>query len=122
VNNIQSLEELRAQVMQQQAALSATPFAQSVSLPSNRTVESPQITEAQVKTWVSDAINQRMPGVQQRLASFDAAFAKALSAEDYAAFQQYVASGSPGFDALLASDKLYPLVQLFWETIRESTK
>lgn len=77
------------------------------------------VTEQQVRAWIEEAFAQRIPAVQQRLQGFDAMFAKALPKDDYAAFQQYMAAGSPGFDQLLASDKLYPLVQLLWDTIKE---
>lgn len=47
---------------------------------------------------------------------------RALSADDFASLQHYVANGAPGFDTLLKGDALFPLAQLMWETIRDSKK
>jgi hypothetical protein len=81
-----------------------------------------QLTEDRVREMIAQAFAQRMDAVNQRLQPFDALFAKALPDADYKAFQTYVAAGSPGFEAMMKSDKFYPLVQLLWETIKENAK
>lgn len=47
-------------------------------------------------------------------------FQRALSPEQYAAFQSYVQAGGPGFQDILNAKALDPCVQLLWETIKES--
>lgn len=59
---------------------------------------------------------------QTTMAQLDQVFAKALSADDYNAFAEYLSAGSPGFNDLLAGDALNPIAQLLWETIKEHKK
>jgi len=78
------------------------------------------VTADQVRQIVDQRLQETMPRLQNTLASFEAIFQRALSADDYAAFHKYVAAGSPGFNELLAGDKLHPIAQLLWETIKEN--
>jgi hypothetical protein len=84
----------------------------------------PALTADAVQRMIDERIAAAMRPAQapvaERLAQFEQVFQRALSAEDYAAFQQYVATGSPGFAGLLAGDKLHPIAQLLWETIKEA--
>lgn len=94
-------------------------LAQQMGIP-----PAPALTAEAVQRMIDERIAKAMsappaPAVQ-RLAQFEQVFQRALSAEDYAAFQQYVAGGSPGFAEMLAGDKLHPIAQLLWETIKEN--
>jgi hypothetical protein len=60
--------------------------------------------------------------VQLLTAQAEGLLQRALPAADFAAFQQYLAGGAPGFDALLKTEALHPLAQLLWEIIKESKK
>jgi hypothetical protein len=80
------------------------------------------LTEQRVQAMIESAILRRMAAVKSPLSQFDAIFQRALSSEDFAAFTKYVQTGAPGFDAIMKSDKLDPIAQLLWETIKENMK
>lgn len=100
-------------------------LAQNPSLASQIGIPAPTpatLTIEQVRQIVDERLAASAPPapVVARLAQFEQVFQKALSADDYATFQQYVAAGSPGFAEMLAGDKLHPIAQLLWETIKEN--
>lgn len=85
----------------------------------------PGMTAEQVRQIVAEELAARTPAASPaqamaRLEQFDKVFQKALPAEDFMAFQKYVAAGAPGFADLLTTDKLNPIAQLLWETIKEN--
>lgn len=56
------------------------------------------------------------------IGQMEVVFQRALPADQYAEFQQYVQAGGPGFPAILDSKALDPVVQMLWETIKENIK
>ena len=86
------------------------------------------LTAEIVSQMIDDRIkaSQNSPAPVQQLASitaqFEQVFQNALSKTDYDAFHAYVAAGSPGFAEMLTTDKLHPIAQLLWETIKENKK
>ena len=80
------------------------------------------INAEQVQAMIDASIKSSMVAVQSPLAQFDSIFQRALPKEDFAAFTAYVSRGAPGFSELLNSDKLDPIAQLLWETIKENVR
>ncbi len=72
-----------------------------------------------IPAMIKAEFDRRMPAMQSSMSKFEDVFKRALSAEDYVEFTCYAQAGAPGFNELLASDKLFPLAQLLWETIKE---
>lgn len=82
------------------------------------------LTADQVRQIIDERIAAAAPAppaLMAKLEKFEQVFRRALPAADYAAFQKYVADGSPGFAEILAGDKLHPIAQLLWETIKDAT-
>lgn len=102
--------------MAQLQALIAQPQLPTYALPA------PPMTPQSVQAMIDASIQHSMASVQSPLAQFDAIFQRALSEEDFTAFTKYVQAGAPGFDVIVKSDKLDPIAQLLWETIKESNQ
>src|SRR5258706_7759073 len=93
-----------------------------IPMPSMETGEHPATTpmnpfevmvSAQFERWMQKFF---APAMQ----SFEELFARSLSPESCKEFKEYVDAGSPGFAELLTGDKLYPLGELLWKTIKEN--
>lgn len=84
------------------------------------------VNETQIRTIMQEELAKLAPNVQgnlnQALEPLRAMFNSALADDDLKQFKEYLEKGAPGFGQLLASDKLYPIAQLLWETIKENTK
>lgn len=111
-----SLADLQAQLAAA-GMLGIQPMRQPLPLPSMQG----GVTEAQIAALINKAFTEHMPDMHRAVQSFEVVFAKALAPEDYAAFQNYVANGSPGFAAMIEGGAFHPLAQLLWETIKENT-
>jgi hypothetical protein len=117
---------------QLRASIAAAEKLRAPLLPSSNPmtqVQPGQMTIEQVQQIVDARLKELNPGpakamqqLQNSMQAFESMFQRALPAADYKAFQEYVANGSPGFNDILQSDKLFPLAQLLWETIKEHTK
>lgn len=95
-----------------------------------------QLTQEQVSAMIDERLKAYTAQVQQQapaaqpamtklasvIAQAEGVFQRALPPADYKAFQEYTQSGGKGFDEILKSEALYPIVQLLWETIKENTK
>jgi hypothetical protein len=80
------------------------------------------MTPQDVQAMIDASLSRALAPVASPLAQFDSIFQRALPADDFAAFTGYVQRGAPGFGELLKSDKLDPIAQLLWETIKENVK
>jgi hypothetical protein len=106
------------------AQMAALSTAQARAIPTPPPAATPQgaLTQEQIAVLLDEAFKRNLPNVHRISQMFEAVFVKALPADDYAAFQQYVAAGSPGLTDMMASGKFDPLAQLTWETIKENAK
>lgn len=77
-------------------------------------------TQEQIAELVGAAMKQTLPKVAGIIEQLDALFDKALSEEDLRAFKEYRDRGAPGLKALIDSEKLYPVVQLLWDEIKQN--
>jgi len=85
--------------------------------------KTPQFTTAlDVQTMIDASLARTVQAAANPLSQFDTIFQRALPAEDFAAFTAYVSLGAPGFGDLMATEKLDPIAQLLWETIKENIK
>ncbi|MBV8061440.1 MAG: hypothetical protein JO253_07975 [Alphaproteobacteria bacterium] len=131
-----TMDELRAYIAAgafnptAQIAPAPAPAAHTMPIPLPTSQPAPAITIEQINELIDKRVAERMasaryagmPAEINAIAQFDQIFERALSPDDLSAFKQYVAAGSPGFDKLMVGDKLYPVVQALWKTIRDSEK
>lgn len=105
-------------------SIHAMPTPALAPMPAPPQAVAPQmaITEERMAEMMDAAVAKHMPGAVKVMQAFESVFQRALAPDDYKAFVQYTQNGSPGFDALMASDKLYPLAQLLWEEIKGSAQ
>jgi hypothetical protein len=82
----------------------------------------PNVSEEKIRAIMAEELNRHMPRFQTFNDQFETIFKSALSEEEYKAFHEYVAAGSPKFDEILKSDALHPIAQLLWEAIKEFPK
>lgn len=102
-----------------------TPTPALAPMPAPPQAVAPQglaITEERMAAMMDAAIAKHMPGAVKVMQAFESVFQRALAPDDYKAFVQYTQNGSPGFDKLMASDKLDPIAQLLWETVKENAQ
>ncbi len=102
------------QVQQIMAQIAAKQLAQS---PIPQTAAA---TPEQVASIIESALKKMMPQLVEAIAVMDSFFSKALSTEDFAAFKEFRAKGSPGFKELIESDKLHPIAQLLWDEMKSA--
>ena len=120
-----TMEELQA-MMVPGGALNPYPKQTPAMVPQYQPqpqLQTPQFVTAQdVQAMIDASLKQTAQVAASPLAQFDTIFQRALPSEDFAAFTAYVQNGAPGFADLLQTDKLDPIAQLLWETIKENIK
>lgn len=82
------------------------------------------VTADQVRALIAEQLKPVAPTPQTSpiMAQFESLIQRALTPEAYKEFLAYSASGAPGFDNLLSGDALFPVIQLFWDSVKEGTK
>lgn len=85
------------------------------------------LTADQVRAIVDERLKAATPApdlsrLQAVIQQVDDLARRALPADDYMELHRYIAGGGQGFADMVAGDKLHPIMQLMWETIRENKK
>ena len=84
------------------------------------------LIDQRLKALQQSSVQQQPVAISQQvnstMAKFEDLIKRALPPEAYAEFVAYSASGAQGFDKLLAGDALFPVVQLFWDAVKENAK
>lgn len=89
----------------------------------------PPITIEQVRALIDERLKQSQlaspaaaPVAHPMMIQFEDLIQRALNPDDYKQFLAYTSDGAKDFDKMLSGDAFYPIIQLFWDTIKEQSK